>query len=183
MLYIGLADGYLKLKTGSSHATLLRDVLLYAITVGAIVRLAVRGETIRWPPLSGWVLAWVIVVAAQIANPENGTLAHSIASVRPHAEWVPLFFLAYFVMRSRARLRAFLLILLVIAAANGVVGLIQVNLTPGQLADWGPGYSQRDHRAKAKAALRAHLRRQRRATNATGRSPSAATSASAASSG
>src|SRR4051794_34287858 len=31
LLYIGLADGYLKLSTGSPKATLLRDVLLYAI--------------------------------------------------------------------------------------------------------------------------------------------------------
>src|SRR4051794_34580372 len=31
VLYIGLADGYLKLSTGSPKATLLRDVLLYAI--------------------------------------------------------------------------------------------------------------------------------------------------------
>lgn len=142
MLYLGVADGFLKLKTGSSHATLVRDILLYSITIGAVIRLAVRGETIRWPPLSGWVLAWVIVVAIQVANPENGTLSHSIVSMRQHAEWIPLFFLAYFVVRSRARLRAFLLILLVIAAANGVVGLIQENLTPSQLYGWGPGYAR-----------------------------------------
>jgi hypothetical protein len=142
LLYLGLADGYLKLRTGSDHATLLRDLLLYAIVAGAAVRIAVRKVAFEWPPLSGWVLAWVLVVAVQLVNPENGTLMHSVASVRPHVEWVPLFFFGYYVMQSRARLRGFLLLLLVAATANGIVGLVQMNLTPEELAGWGPGYDQ-----------------------------------------
>ena len=142
MLYIGLADGYLKLSTGSSSVTLVRDLLLYAIAAGALIRIAVRGESPTFPPLSGWVVAWLVVVAVQIANPHNGTLLHSLAAVRPHAEWVPLFFLGYLVVRSKARIKAFLLLLLVIAAANGIVGVVQQSITPDQLAAWGPGYSQ-----------------------------------------
>jgi hypothetical protein len=142
MLYIGLADGYLKLKTGSSQATLVRDLLLYAIAVGALIRIAVRHESLTLPPLTGWVIAWLLVVAVQIANPSNGTFTHSLASVRPHAEWVPLFFLGYVVMRSKARIQRFLLLLLVVAAVNGIVGLIQLNLTPEQLSAWGPGYER-----------------------------------------
>jgi hypothetical protein len=142
MLYIGLADGYLKLRTDTQSVTLLRDALLYAIATGALVRIAVRRERVSLPPLSGWVIAWIAVVAVQVFNPYNGTLLHSIASVRPHLEWVPLFFLGYLIMRSRARLRNFLLLLLVVAAANGIVGLVQQNLTPEQLASWGPGYER-----------------------------------------
>jgi hypothetical protein len=33
-------------------------------------------------------------------------------------------------------------LMVVIAAANGVVGLLQSHLTPAQLAAWGPGYAQ-----------------------------------------
>ncbi|HVW45564.1 MAG TPA: hypothetical protein VHA76_00815 [Solirubrobacterales bacterium] len=142
MLYLGLADGVLKLVTDSQPVTLVRDLLFYAIVVGAMVRMIVRRRPLVLPPLSGWVIAWVIVVLVQIANPHDGTLLHSVASVRPHAEWVPLFFLGFFVMRSRKRLRGFLLLLLVIAAANGIVGLIQLNLTPDQLSSWGPGYAK-----------------------------------------
>lgn len=142
MLYVGLADGFLKLSTGSSTVTLIRDLMLYAIAVGFLVRMAVRRERVRWPPLSGWVVAWLLVVAVQIANPRDGTLLHSLASVRPHAEWVPLFFLGYLAIRSKARIRAFLLLLVVIAAANGIVGLVQVNISPAQLAGWGPGYAK-----------------------------------------
>ncbi len=142
MVYLGLADGYLKLSTNSSHITLVRDLLLYAIVIGALVRMAMRREAVRWPPLSGWVIAWVVVVLIQVANPDNGTLRHSVESIRPHAEWVPLFFLGYLVMRSNVRLRAFLLLLVAIAAINGVVSLVQANLTTEQLASWGPGYSK-----------------------------------------
>jgi hypothetical protein len=142
MVYIGLADGYLKLTTGVAAVTLLRDLLLYAIVAGALIRFAVRRESPSFPPLTGWVVAWLMVIAIQIANPYNGTLLHSIASVRPHAEWVPLFFLGYLTIRSNARIRNFLLLLLAIAAVNGVVGLIQQNITPDQLAGWGPGYEE-----------------------------------------
>jgi hypothetical protein len=142
MLYVGLADGYLKLSTGSSQVTLVRDLMLYAIAAGFLIRMVVRREMVSWPPLTGWVVAWVLVVAVQITNPHDGTLLHSLASVRPHAEWVPLFFLGYLVIRSKARIRAFLMLLLAIAAINGIVGLVQVNMTPGQLSSWGPGYAQ-----------------------------------------
>jgi hypothetical protein len=142
MLYLGLADGYLKLSSGSSHITIVRDLLLYAIAAGALLRIAIRRQRVEWPPMTGWVIAWVLVVAVQLFNPQDGTLSHSLASVRPHAEWVPLFFFGYYVMRKRSRLRAFLLALLFVAACNGVVGLIQLNLSPEQLAGWGPGYSQ-----------------------------------------
>ena len=56
---------------------------------------------------------------------------------------VPLFFVGYAFLKTRARLRAFFLILLVIATANGIVGMVQLNLTPAQLASWGPGYAFR----------------------------------------
>jgi len=142
MLYLGLVDGYLKLRTGSSSVTLVRDLMLYAIAAGFLVRAAVRRESLKLPPLTGWVIAWFVVVAVQLANPGNGTLLHSVASVRPHIEWVPLFFFGYAIFRSKARLRNFLMLLLVIAAVNGVVGFIQLNLTPEQLSAWGPGYEK-----------------------------------------
>ena len=142
MVYLGLADGFLKLGTGVQAATLVRDLLFYAIVVGALVRLAVRRERLTLPPLSGWVIAWALVVLVEVANPHNGTLLHSVASVRPHVEWVPLFFLGYLIFRSKARIRNFLLLFAAIAAINGVVGLVQQNLTPDQLSSWGPGYAE-----------------------------------------
>lgn len=142
MLYIGLADGYIKLSTDSSQATLVRDMLLYAIVAGALIRMAIRHERLKLPPLAGWVIAWALVVIVQVANPSNGSLTHSIAAIRPHAEWIPLFFLGYIVMRSEKRVRNFLLLLLFVAAANGVVGLIQSDMTPEELAAWGPGYEK-----------------------------------------
>ena len=142
VLYLGLVDGFLKLKTGSSYATLGRDLLLYAIVVGALIRIAVRRERLVLPPLSVWVIAWCVVVIIQIANPSNTTLLHAVGSIRPHLEWVPLFFFGYFAIRSKRRLRGFLMLLVIIASVNGVVGFIQLNLTPEELSNWGPGYEK-----------------------------------------
>ena len=72
MLYVGLLDGYLKLKTGSDHATIARDVLLYAIAAGAMIRATVGREHISLPPLTGWVVAWLVVVAAEMIAVNSG---------------------------------------------------------------------------------------------------------------
>jgi hypothetical protein len=151
LLYLGLLDGFLKLKTNSQAMTLGRDVLLYAILLGFLARSTLRRESLRLPPLSGWVLAFTLVVLVQLFNPADTGLLHSLGALRPHLEFVPLFFVGYAVVQTRARLRTFFLILLVIASANGIVGLVQLNMSPGQLASWGPGYAARVNGAQTGA--------------------------------
>jgi hypothetical protein len=143
MLYLGLLDGYLKLKTNSSATTLARDGLLYALALGMLLRGFVRREPLRLPPLSGWVLAWSAVVLVQVLNPSSGSPLHALGAVRPHLEFVPLFFLGYAVMQTRQRLIGFLILLLLIAAVNGAVSVVQYSMSPSQLAAWGPGYRDR----------------------------------------
>jgi hypothetical protein len=143
LLYLGLLDGFLRMRTGMSELTLVRDVLLWSIAGGALARTLIRRESLRLPPLSGWVALFVAIVLVQLFNPHDGTIVHSFAGVRQHLQFVPLFFLGYLVMRTNHRLRMFLLLLLVVGAANGVVGYVQFNLTPEQLAQWGPGYAER----------------------------------------
>ncbi len=142
MLFLGFADGYLKLRFGGLLITALRDGLLFAICAGALMRLALRREQIRWPPLTPLVAAWVAVVLVQLANPANGTLTHSLLALRSHIEWVPLFFFGYVMLRSKRRLFAFLTILLVITTVNGAVSLYQYRAGPEALAAWGPGYEK-----------------------------------------
>ena len=142
MLFLGLADGYLKLRFEGLAVTALRDALLFSICAGALMRLALSGERIRWPPLTALVAAWVVVVLVQLANPANGTLTHSLLSLRSHIEWVPLFFFGYVIMRDKRRLFGFLTILLVITMINGAVSLYQYEAGPAAIAAWGPGYQK-----------------------------------------
>jgi len=143
LVYVGTADGYLKLRFNSDAFLLIRDALLYAIVAGALMRVVVRRGRVRLPPMTAWVAAWVIIVLVELLNPANGTVAHSIQAVRPHLEFVPLFFFGYFIMRTTGRLRGFLVLLAFVAAINGLVNVIQFNLSPEQLASWGPGYANR----------------------------------------
>ncbi|HZV73363.1 MAG TPA: hypothetical protein VFF79_06575 [Conexibacter sp.] len=143
MVYLGALDGYVKLATGSQYATFIRDVLLYAFVVGLLVRATAHRTRLPTPPLSGWALAFVVLVLVQLLNPQAGSLVHSLAGVRQHLEFVPLFFLTFAFVRTTKALRAFVILLAALAAANGAVGWVQFDETPQQLAAWGPGYAQR----------------------------------------
>lgn len=141
MLYLGLADGVIKMMSNSSSATLGRDLLLYAIVIGIVVKRMLRKQPFTAPPLTGWILAFLGVIAVQLFNPGAVSLSHSVASTRQDLEFVPLFFLGYSVMQSRRRLRGFLVLLLSVAAVNGLVGVVQFSMSPSQLASWGAGYA------------------------------------------
>src|SRR3954447_7761357 len=136
LLYLALVDGFVRLATGTPELTLLRDGLLYAIVLGLALRALVRRQPLSMPPLSVWVVAYVAVVLVQLTNPAAGSLPHAVASLRPHLEWVPLFFVAYLVMRDVRRLRTFFLLLLVVATVNGVVNVVQLNISVEQFASW-----------------------------------------------
>ena len=140
-LYLGLLDGFLKLKTGSSVATLGRDVLFYAIAAGAFARLVLGRRAVQLPNLSTAVLVWVIICFAEVLNPVVPSITHALAGVRQHIEFVPLFFLGYAVMRSERRLIGLCVLLVLVAAANGIVALVQSRLSLADLASWGPGYA------------------------------------------
>lgn len=141
--YLGMIDGPVKLLSASQAASSVRDILIAAVSVGAIVRLIASRERLRLPPLCGWVIAFVVLVVAEAFNPNTHGLLKVIGGFRQQLEWVPFFFFGYALMRSRERLRKLFVVLGIIALANGVVSAYQTRLTPAQLASWGPGYAER----------------------------------------
>ena len=142
-VYLAVADGSLRLLTGEAWLTAVRDVLLYAIVAGALLRLTFSVGRVRLPPWTGFVVLLVALVLVQVFNPNQQRFVSSVAAIRQHVEFIPLFFLAFYVMRSQRRLRWFLGLLVVAAAVNGIVGFVQLRLTPDELAAWGPGYAER----------------------------------------
>lgn len=140
-LYLGLLDGYLKLSSGSSNVTLIRDVLIFAIAAGCLVRLALTTARPRMPPLTGHVLAFVLVVLICAANPQIRYASTALNGMRQHLDFVPLFFFGYAAIRSARALRWAAGILMILAVANATVSVVQFNLSPDGLASWGPGYA------------------------------------------
>ena len=139
--YLGLVDGFIRLRTGDEGLTVIRDILFYLVLLGAVVRLAVKDGRLEVPPWTAWIAAFVALALVQLLNPANPSFQTSLLGLRPHLEWVPLFFFGYALLRTPHRLRVFLVVLLCLAAANGVVGFVQLNLSVDQLAAWGPGYA------------------------------------------
>jgi hypothetical protein len=142
-LYLGLLDGYLKLRTGSQYMTLARDVLVIAIAGGALLRSMISHKRLPLPPLGALVLAFGAVVVVEIFNPLGRPPAGALAGVRQHLEFVPLFFLGYAFVRHRSQLQGLLVILVICASVGGIFSYIQSTLTPEQFATWGPGYAER----------------------------------------
>ena len=143
LVYLGTLDGYLKLAVQDGAVTVLRTVLLALIVGAALMVLLVDRRPVSFPRATLLVAALVLVALVQIANPGNPNFIKPIGSLRQEIEFVPLFFLAYATIRTEANLQTLLLLLMAVAAANGIANLIQYNLSPEQFASWGPGYRDR----------------------------------------
>ncbi len=142
--YMGCLDGPVKLLFSSGNAiSVTRDVLIFAVCLGAILRhFASRKET-EVPPLSGWVLGFVAIVLLEAFNPNTGGTLKILGGFRQQLEWVPFFFFGYLLIRSKSRLRKLFILLGVIAAANALTSAYQVRLSPHTFAAWGPGYAEK----------------------------------------
>jgi len=140
-LYLGLLDGPVKLGLSGGELThAVRNILILAVCIGALLRIVVRRESVRLPPLSAWVFAFVAVVVLEAFNPKTEGILKVLGGFRQQLQWVPFFFFGYLLVRSKKRLRQFCLIVGMIALANGVVATYQTGLSPAQIATWGPGY-------------------------------------------
>jgi hypothetical protein len=141
-IYLEMLNGPIKLTVGTHELTTsIPNILILAVCLGAVMRIIVRRERVRMPPLSGWVLAFVGVVVIEAFNPNTHGILHIIGGFRQQLQYVPFFFFGYLLLRSNKRFRQFFLIVGVAALANGVVSAYQTGLSPTQLASWGPGYN------------------------------------------
>jgi hypothetical protein len=143
VLYLCLLEGPVKLGSGAgSSASAVRDVLIFSVALGALLRLGAVRQRVKVPPLSGWVLAFVALVLVEAFNPKTAGISKVLGGYRQQLEWVPFFFFGYALIRSRERFRRLFLILGVVALANGIVSTYQAGLGTEQLASWGPGYKE-----------------------------------------
>jgi hypothetical protein len=140
-VYLGMLNGPIKLGFGGRELTAaIPNILVLAVCLGAVMRIVVRRERVRMPPLSGWVIAFTGIVLIEAFNPNTSGILHILGGFRQQLQWVPFFFFGYALMRSKKRFRQVFLIVGVAALANGVVSAYQTGLSPPQLASWGPGY-------------------------------------------
>lgn len=145
-VYLGVLNGPVKLLLGGRELTAsFQDVIILAVAAGALVRIMMRREKVRLPALSGWVIAWVVLVLVNAFNPRTESILHIFGGFRQQLQYVPFFFFGYVLMRSKRRFRQMFVIFGVIAFANGIVAAYQTELSPGQLSSWGPGYAALIH--------------------------------------
>ncbi len=143
-VYLGCLDGPIKgFSGGGNIVAAIRNVLIVAVCVGALLRLMSKQEKIKLPPLSVWVLAYTALVLVEALNPNTVGTLKILGGYRQQLEWVPFFFFGYALIRSKERFRKMFVVLCVIALANGIASTIESRLSPTQLASLGPGYAER----------------------------------------
>lgn len=143
-VYLGCLNGPLKLLVSAGAASsALQDVVVLAVALGILLRVVVRRQGVRLPALSGWVIAFALIVLTEAFNPKTHGLLKIVAGYRQQLQWLPFFFFGYLLMRSPDRFRRAFILLGVIALVNGAVATVQTQLSPSQVAAWGPGYEQR----------------------------------------
>jgi len=140
VLYLGLLDGPVKDLTVNVFTSGLRDLLIIAIVVGMLMRLAASRRPVTLPPLSRWVIAFVAFALIEAFNPETVSFLKTLGGWRQNLEWVPFFFFGYLLLRSKDRVRNAFILIGWIALANGIAGAIQSRMSPAEIASWGPGY-------------------------------------------
>ncbi len=142
VIYYGVFNGPVKLFLGGRELTAsIQDIVVLAVSAGALRRIVARREKVRLPELSGWVIAWVALVLVNVFNPKTQGFVHALGGIRQQLQFVPFFFFAYVLMRSKDRFRKLFLLIGVMATMNAVVAAYQTTLTPALLASWGPGYA------------------------------------------
>ncbi len=144
VFFLGCINGPLKLISSTGHVgSAIQDVLIIAILVGMLIRHLFSGTPWRLPPLAGLVLAFVAVVVLEAFNPKTLNVLKVGAGFREQLQFVPFFIFGWLLVRSKARLRKVLILLGVIALANGMVATYQTRLSPKQAAAWGAGYANK----------------------------------------
>ncbi len=140
-VYLLVLNGPVKLGIGAHEATAaIPDILIGAVCLGALLRMAAKREKLRSPPMGAWVLAFVGTVLIEAFNPKTHGILKVLAGFRQQLQWVPFFYFGYALIRSKKALRMFMVLVCACAVANAVVATYQTRLSPSQLATWGPGY-------------------------------------------
>ena len=144
VFFLGCLNGPLKLLSSTGRVgSGIQDVLIIAILVGMLIRQLFSGKPWRLPPLGGLVLAFVAVVVLEAFNPKTLNVLKVGAGFREQLQFVPFFIFGWLLVRTKARLRKMLILVGVIALANGMVATYQTRLSPKQAAAWGEGYANK----------------------------------------
>ena len=142
VFFLGCLNGPLKLLSSTGRVgSAIQDVLIIAILVGMAIRHMYSGKPWKLPPLAGLAIAFVAVVAIEAFNPKTLNVLKVGAGFREQLQFVPFFIFGWLLVRSKERLRKMLILVGVIALANGLVATYQTRLSPKQAAAWGEGYA------------------------------------------
>ena len=120
-------EGVFKTMTSYSAITHIgRDLVLAVVVAGAAVRCVLQGGRLEWDaPNRRLMLLFAAVCAVQVFNPQSLGLIPSIAALRFHIYALPVYFIAYRLIRTKPAMERWCWLSLGIGALLSLVAVLQ----------------------------------------------------------
>jgi len=142
LLIAAFTDGFAKGLAPGPVSVLAKDFLLMIgllrwIWLGVTSQ---RWESLRLPVILPAFL-FIVYCAAEMFNTETASMLVALAGFRSWVIWIPLLVVSYEYLTSRQRIERLLVILMAIAFATGIYGIVQYNIGFSHLYNLGPGFA------------------------------------------
>lgn len=126
LMLVSAVDGISKGVLPGWFTLLLKDVVLWAcLARWMFLQLqGSRSQALR-TRTAGYIFLFAMWVLIEAANVATGSALAALAGARSWIGWTPVFFLAYDYLRRREEILAFLITMVVAAAAVGLYGVVQ----------------------------------------------------------
>jgi hypothetical protein len=143
VLLIAFFDGILKGMSPGWHTVLAKDFFL-ALTLARWLWDGATGKH-RMRSLASAVAVpaflFMLYCGVEMFNPNSASMKAALAGFRAWVLWIPLFFVAYDVFDTPAKIWNLVIFVAALAAVTAVYGIVQFNIGFDHLQSLGPGFT------------------------------------------
>ncbi|MDD3925678.1 MAG: hypothetical protein PHT33_03360 [bacterium] len=137
-------EGFIKHKMGYALLTyVFKDAIMLALmSVWLLKALTGRHGAYRRTPLDMTITLFTIVCLIQVFNPNFENWIISIAGIKVHLVYVPLYYMGYYLLQDRLCLTRLARLFAALVVIMGVYGIVQYLQGPESVSNLGPSFAE-----------------------------------------
>jgi O-antigen ligase len=142
LVFAGATDGFVKNLHASYATMLIKDyfVALCLLRWAGPVALHRVPRSLRSPPVP-WIAIFMLYTLTSIFNQNTPDVLTALAGLRTWIVWIPVYFIAFDVLRDRPRTRNFLAFHVWVLVGVAAFAIWQARVGTKSMADWGSGFA------------------------------------------